>query len=135
MLERVLERRVTTLLMTNSMNQDPSSRTGSRKPLPFLAPVFKSLSYDRILSQFNPVHTLTPYLFKNPFILILSSCLRRGLKSGLFPSNFPFKFLYKLTASPCVIYVPTPSSFSSSHVVKTSNCRWPAMASCSYIVS
>jgi len=50
-----------------------------------------------ILSQFDPVHTLTSQFLK---ILILSSNLRLGLPSGLFPSGFPTETLYTPLLSP-----------------------------------
>jgi hypothetical protein len=46
-----------------------------------------------ILSQLNSVHTPTSTFWRS--ILILSSHLRLGLTSGLFPSGFPAITLYK----------------------------------------
>jgi len=51
-----------------------------------------------ILRQFNPVHNLTFTSWR--YILILSSHLRLGLPSGLFPSDFPTKMLYTPLLSP-----------------------------------
>ena len=51
-----------------------------------------------ILSQLDPVHTPTSHFLKS--ILILSSHLRLGLPSGLFPSGFPNKTLYTPLPSP-----------------------------------
>jgi hypothetical protein len=45
-----------------------------------------------VLSQTDPVHTPTSHFLK--IILILSSRLRLGLMSGLFPSGFPTNTLY-----------------------------------------
>jgi len=45
-----------------------------------------------ILTQINPAHTPTSHFLK--IILILSSHLRLGLSSDLFPSVFPTKILY-----------------------------------------
>ena len=50
---------------------------------------------DSILGQPNPVHIPTSHLLEiHPNILILSTHLRLGLPSGLFPSGFPTKTLY-----------------------------------------
>ena len=49
-----------------------------------------------ILSQPNPVHIPTSWRS----ILILSTHLRLGLPSGLFPSGFPTKTLYAPLSSP-----------------------------------
>ena len=49
-----------------------------------------------ILSQHDPVHTPTSWWS----ILILSSHVRLGLPSGLFPSGFPTKTLYTPLLSP-----------------------------------
>jgi hypothetical protein len=51
-----------------------------------------------ILSQISPVHV--PYPTSWRFILILSSHLRQGLPSGLFPSGFRTKILYAPLLSP-----------------------------------
>ena len=45
-----------------------------------------------VLSQLDPVHT--PHPTSRRSIFILSSHLRLGLTSGLFPSDFPTKTLY-----------------------------------------
>ena len=46
-----------------------------------------------ILGQQNPVHIPTSHLLERS-VLILSTHLRLGLPSGLFPSGFPTKILY-----------------------------------------
>jgi hypothetical protein len=51
-----------------------------------------------ILSQPNPVHTHHPTSRRS--VLILSSHLRLGLSSGLFPSGCPTKTLYTPLLSP-----------------------------------
>jgi len=51
-----------------------------------------------ILCQINPVHIPTSLSWR--FSLILSSHLRLGLPSGLFPSGFPTKTLYTTLLSP-----------------------------------
>jgi hypothetical protein len=60
-----------------------------------------------VLGQPNPVHTPTSWRS----ILILSTHLRLGLPSGLFPSGFPTKTLYAPCPHP---YAPhaQPISFS-----------------------
>jgi hypothetical protein len=50
-----------------------------------------------IISQINPVHT-TPSCLRS--ILILTSRLRLGLPSGLFPSGFPTRILYAFVSAP-----------------------------------
>jgi hypothetical protein len=52
--------------------------------------VHKSPALDHILSQINPVHAPTEFLFKIPFNTILSST-SRFLSSSLFPSSFSVK--------------------------------------------
>jgi hypothetical protein len=47
-----------------------------------------------ILSQIDPVHTTPSYLSK--IRLVLSTHLRLGLPSGLFPSGFPTNIIYAL---------------------------------------
>ena len=47
-----------------------------------------------ILSQLDPIHAPHPHTTSWISILILSSHLRLGLPSGLFPSGFPTKTLY-----------------------------------------
>ena len=44
--------------------------------------------------------------------LILSSLLRLGLPSGLFPSGFPTNILYSLSSPPYAIHAPPISFFS-----------------------
>ena len=53
-----------------------------------------------ILGQSNPVQSIYPHPTSWRSILILSTHLRLGLPSGLFPSGFPTKNLYTLISSP-----------------------------------
>jgi hypothetical protein len=57
--------------------------------------VYKSPPLVPILSQFDPVPTIPSYLSK-----ILSTHLRLGIPSGLFPSGFPTNILYAFLVSP-----------------------------------
>jgi hypothetical protein len=67
--------------------------------------VHKSTRLVPILSQIDPVQTTLSYLTS---ILILSTHLRFGLPSGLFPSGFPTNILYAFF-SPDSCYMPRPS--------------------------
>ena len=53
--------------------------------------IYKNPPIVPVLSQINPVHVLHPTAWG--FILILSSHLRLGLPSGIFPLGFPTKAL------------------------------------------
>jgi hypothetical protein len=63
--------------------------------------IHKSPPLVPILSQIYPVHTTPPWLRS---ILILSTYLRLGLRSGLFPSGFP-----PISYIPHSCYMPCPS--------------------------
>jgi hypothetical protein len=67
--------------------------------------VHKSPPLVPILSQFDPVPTIPSYLSK--ILLILSTHLRFGLPSGLFPSGFPTNILYVFLVSPIRATCPT----------------------------
>ena len=67
------------------------------------SPIHKCPPPVPILSQLDPVHTPT---------LILSSHLRLGLPSGLFPSGFPTRTLYTSFLSTIVLHTPPIPFFS-----------------------
>ena len=52
------------------------------------------------LSWVSPIQSIYPHPTSWRFILILSTYLRLGLPSGLFPSGFPTKTLYSPLSSP-----------------------------------
>ena len=52
------------------------------------------------LSWASPIQSIYPHPISWRFILILSTHLRLGLPSGLFPSDFPTKTLYTPLSSP-----------------------------------
>jgi hypothetical protein len=56
-----------------------------------------------ILYQINPIYTTPSYLLKS--ILILSTHLRLGLPSGLFPSGFLTNILYEFLFSPSLFFL------------------------------
>jgi hypothetical protein len=74
--------------------------------------VHKSLPLVSVLSQVNTLLSSHPVSLRST--LILSSSVRLGLLSGLFPSDFPTKILYEFF-SQCVLYV-LPISYSSTYV-------------------
>jgi hypothetical protein len=72
-----------------------------------------------ILSQLNPVHTPTSHFLKSH--LNISSHLRLGLPSGLFPSGFPTNALYTPHPSQSELH-SRPSD--SSWFYHPHNSRW-----------
>ena len=84
-------------LLTYSMAQSPSWAASQEIPRISRNPKVHYRTHKRlppvsILGQHNPVHIPTSHLLQ--IILILSTHLRLGLPSGLFPSGFPIKTLY-----------------------------------------
>jgi hypothetical protein len=75
-----------------------------------------------ILSHNNPIHTSLRS------ILILSTHLRLGLPSGIFPSGFPTNILYAFNLLPHSCYMPRPFHPSWLDYSKPSslhkNIRW-----------
>ena len=63
-----------------------------------------------ILGQLNPLHIPTSHLLES--VLILSTHLRLGLPSGLFPSGFPTNTLYTPSPHPYAPHVQPISFFS-----------------------
>ena len=59
------------------------------------------------LSSASPIQSIYPHLTSWRSILILSTHLRLGLPSGLFPSGFPTKTPYTLLSSPIRATCPT----------------------------
>jgi hypothetical protein len=69
--------------------------------------VHKILPLDPNLSQVNPVHTLTPFFFKDHFSIILPST--PSSNKSFFPLDFPAKTLY--ISSTQVFHKPIPHNF------------------------
>ena len=64
------------------------------------------------LSWASSIQSIPPHLASWRSILILSSHLRLGLPSGLFPSGFHTKTLYSPLLSPIGLHAPPNSLFS-----------------------
>jgi hypothetical protein len=71
--------------------------------------VCKSMLLFPVLNHMSLVHTFLPYFRSS--IRILSSHLRQGLQSGLFPAGFPIKILYAfvyLSVTPTYYFTAVP---------------------------
>ena len=100
--------KVTTYLLIYSMEQSPSwkaNRISANQEIPRILwnpnvhyHIHKCPPPVPILCHLDPVHTPTSYFWRS--ILILSSHLRLGLPSGLFPSGLLTKTLYTPLLSP-----------------------------------
>jgi len=64
---------------------------------------------NRSLSWARSIQSILPHPTSWRSILILSSNLRLGIPSGLFPSDFPTKTLHKLIVHTCCMQHPPPS--------------------------
>ena len=97
-----------TYLLTYSMEQSPTweaNRFSASQEIPHISwnpkvhyHTHKCPPPFPILSQLDPVHIPHPTSLRST--LILSSHLRLGLPSGLLPSGFPTKTMYKPLPSP-----------------------------------
>ena len=106
-------------LHTYSMEQNPSweaNRFSASQEIPRIYGTQRfitAFTSARHLSLFwvSSIQSKPPHITSWRPILILSSHLRLGLPSGLFPSGFPTKTLYTPLLSPHTRYMPYPSHF------------------------
>ena len=98
---RLLALKVLTCLLTYSIQQSPSweaNRFSASQEIPRI--LWSPTVHHRIhkwpppaLSWANSIHSITPHATSSKSILILSSHLRLGIPSRLFPSCFPTRTL------------------------------------------
>jgi hypothetical protein len=117
------------MLLTYSMQQSPSWEANwfaASQEIPRI--LWNQRVYYRIhkrptpvsvLRQLNPVHIPHPTSWRS--ILILSSHLRLGLPSGLFPSGFLTKTVYTSLPYPSELHVQPISFFS---ILSPHNSGW-----------
>ena len=77
------------------------------------------------LSWASPIQSTCPHPTSWRSILILSTHLRLGLPSGLFPSGFPTKTLYTLLSSPYLstVLIPLLLPITCEQSQNASHCR------------
>jgi hypothetical protein len=114
-----------TYLLTHSMQHSPSweaNRFSASQEIthilwnPKVITAFK-IARHLSLTWANSNQSITPCHTSWRSNLILPSHLRLGLPSGLFPSGFPTKTLYRLLLSPYVLHAPPFSWFDHRRIL------------------
>jgi hypothetical protein len=86
------------------------------------------------LSWATSIQSTPPHPIALRSILILSTYLRPGLLSGLFPSRFPSNILYAVLFSPFVLHaLPISSSMTWTNRSVLFKCSVPSASVCEYI--
>jgi len=89
-----------TYILTHSMEQSPSRAANSSSSSQLIPRILCNLKVHYRSHKCPPPVPIPPHSTSYRSILILSSHLRLGLPSGLFPSGFPTKTLYTPLFSP-----------------------------------